>query len=262
MLAARSLLVRGMLVGLAAGVLAYLFATLFGEDPINHAIAFEAAQARAAGEAEQPDMVSRAVQSTLGLATAAVVYGVAMGGLFSLAFAVAYGRIGRFGARATAALVALVGFGAAEVVPFLKYPANPPAIGNPDTIGRRTALYFLMIIISVASALLAVYLGRRLAPRLGAWNATLIAVAAFVAFIAAVQFGLPAVNEVPADFPATVLWRFRLASLGTQLVAWATFGLLFGALTERSLRRIQRQTPATAYADPGPGNVTSTGSAE
>jgi predicted cobalt transporter CbtA len=245
MLAARTLLVRGMLVGLAAGVLAYLFATLFGEAQIGHAIAFENAQTRAAGEAAQPELVSRTVQSTLGLATAVLVYGAAFGGLFALAFAIAYGRIGRFGVRATSALVALVGFATVEVVPFVKYPANPPAIGNPDTIGRRTALYFLMIVISVASAVVAVYLGRRLAPRFGSWDATLLAVAAFVVFIAAVLYVLPTVDEVPADFPATVLWRFRLASLGTQLVVWTTFGLLFGALTERSLQRTRHPERAT-----------------
>jgi predicted cobalt transporter CbtA len=247
MLTPRSLLIRGMLVGLAAGVLAYLFATLFGESPINHAIAFEAAQAHAAGEHDEPDLVSRAVQSTVGLATAAVVYAVAFGGLFALTFAVAYGRIGQFSARATAALVGLVGFGTVGVVPFLKYPPNPPAVGQPETIGQRTTLYFLLIIISVATAGVAVYLGRRLAPRFGTWNATLLAVGAFIAIIAVAQSLLPAVNEVPADFPATVLWRFRLASLGTQLVVWATFGLLFGALTERSQRRAQ-QTTLTARA--------------
>jgi len=47
----------------------------------------------------------------------------------------------------------------------------------------------------------------------------------------------PTVNEVPADFPETVLWRFQLASLGTQLMVWATLGLGFGALTARRQRR-------------------------
>ena len=44
---------------------------------------------------------------------------------------------------------------------------------------------------------------------------------------------LPGVNEVPAGFPAAVLWRFRVASLGIQVVLWTTLGLVFGALTER-----------------------------
>jgi hypothetical protein len=39
---------------------------------------------------------------------------------------------------------------------------------------------------------------------------------------------------VPDQFPAAVLWNFRIASIGAQLIMWATFGLLFGALTERA----------------------------
>ena len=54
-----------------------------------------------------------------------------------------------------------------------------------------------------------------------------------VVFVAALL--LPVVNEVPDDFPAVVLWKFRIASLGAQLIMWTTIGLVFGALTERAL---------------------------
>jgi hypothetical protein len=239
---ARSLLVRGMLVGIAAAALAYLFATVFGEPPVNSAIAFE--DAHTAPGMAGPEIVSRAVQSTLGLGVAILVYGAALGGIFGLAFAFAYGRLGSLTARATSALVALVSFVAVFVVPYLKYPANPPSVGNPDTIGRRTALYFIMIAISVAVAVGAVIAARSLMPRLGLWNATLVAVGGFIVVVAVAGWLLPVVNEVPADFPATVLWRFRIASLGTQLVLWTTFGLLFGALTDRALRRRTSTRPA------------------
>ncbi|MEV1333608.1 CbtA family protein [Micromonospora costi] len=250
MLSARSLLVRGMLVGLAAGAAAFLFASVFGEGPVGQAIDVEAAHAagHSHGESGEHELVSRTVQSTLGLGTATLVYGVALGGLFALAFAVAYGRIGRFGARATAALVALGGFLTVAFVPSLKYPANPPATGNPDTLGQRTGLYFLMIVIAVAVGLLAVSFGRWLHPRLGGWNATILAAVGFVAVIAVVQAALPTFREVPDGFPALVLWNFRLASLGTQLVTWATLGLIFGALTERRLRirTVLRPEPAAS----------------
>ncbi|MEV4755946.1 CbtA family protein [Micromonospora sp. NPDC049559] len=248
MLSARSLLVRGMLVGLVAGVAAYLFATLFGEGPLGQAIGFESAHGHSHGEAGEPELVGRAVQSTLGLATATLVYGVALGGLFALAFAVAYGRIGRFDARATAALVGLGGFLTVAFVPFLKYPANPPATGDPDTLDQRTGLYFLMIVIAVAVGLLALQLGRWLHGRYGAWNATILAVGAYAVLVAVVQLALPTIGEVPDGFPALVLWKFRLASLGTQFVTWATLGLLFGALTERHLRL--RSAPATRASTP------------
>ena len=231
----RTLLVRGMLVGLAAAALALIFAWVFGEPQIGHAISFEDQQARLAGAAPAPELVSRTVQETFGLAVAIGLVGLALGGLFSIAFAICYGRIGRFGPRATSALVAAGAFVAVELVPFLKYPANPPSVGNPATIGHRTVLYFTMIAISVAAAIATIRLGLRLATRFGNWNASLLAAAAFIAVVTIAYLALPAVNEVPRDFPAVVLWRFRLASIGTQAVLWTTLGLLFGALTERSL---------------------------
>lgn len=167
---------------------------------------------------------------------------MALGGLFSIAFAICYGRIGRFGPRATSALVAAGAFVAVELVPFLKYPANPPSVGNPATIGHRTVLYFTMIAVSVATSIAVIQIGRRLAPRFGNWNASLLAAAAFIALVTIAYLALPAVNEVPGDIPAVVLWRFRLASLGTQAVLWATLGLLLGALTERSLAAAQQRS--------------------
>ena len=133
-------------------------------------------------------------------------------------------------------------FVAVELVPYLKYPASPPSVGNPATIGRRTVLYFAVIAISVVLCIAAVQIGRRLAPRFGNWNATLMAAAAFIALVSIAYLALPGINEVPRDFPAVVLWRFRLASLGTQAVLWAALGLVFGALTERSLARAERRT--------------------
>ncbi|GII58821.1 membrane protein [Planotetraspora thailandica] len=242
----RSLLIRGMLVGLAAAVLAYVVAWFLGEPQVALAISFEEARAAAGGEGHEAEVFSRTVQETAGLITALVVYGVAFGGLFSIAFAFAHGRIGAFGPRTTAALVALVGFAAVYVVPYLKYPPNPPAVGSEDTIGSRTTLYFTMILLSLLTTALAVYTGRLLAPRLGAWNATLAAVGAFVVVITVVFVVMPGIDEVPADFSATVLWRFRLASLAIQFTVWATLGLLFGALAERVLNgRRAAETPTS-----------------
>ena len=231
----RTLLIRGMLVGVVAAALAFAFASLFGEPQVNSAIAVEDAHAMPGMAGSE--LVSRGMQSTLGLGVAVVVYGAALGGIFALAFAFAYGRVGGLAARGTALLVAGVGFVAVFLVPYLKYPANPPSVGHPDTIGRRTALYFTMLFITVAGAIAAVLVARSLAPRLGVWNAVLVGVGGFLVIAVVAGLVLPGINEVPADFPATLLWRFRLASLGMQALLWTTFGLLFGALTERSARR-------------------------
>ncbi|MFD9791244.1 CbtA family protein [Streptomyces sp. NPDC059070] len=244
-LSVRALLVRGMLAGLAAGVLALVVAYLLGEPRVDSAISFEDAHAHEHGE----EVFSRTLQSTGGLATGVLVFGVAVGGIAALAFCVALGRIGRFGARATAAFVSLGAFLTVYLVPFLKYPANPPSVGDPDTIGKRTALYFLMIALSVLLAVAAVILGKRLAPRLGNWNATVAAAGAFLVAVGLAYAFLPAVNEVPKDFPAMLLWQFRLAALAIQLTLWAGFGLLFGHLAERLL------VPAPAAAGSATGTA-------
>ena len=227
-----------MLVGLVAGLFSVLFAHTFGEPQVDKAIAFESSQTSAVAAAAEPeamDPVSRDVQSTVGLGVGGVVYGIAFGGIFAIAFAIANGRLRRLGARPTAGLLGIVGLVVVYVVPNLKYPANPPSIGNPDTIGRRTALYFTLVVGSVLLAVAANLVGRKLSTSLGAWNAATVAVLGYV--VAAFVFALlmPGVNEVPHAFSATLLWRFRIAAFGTQVVLWSTMALLFGFLTERSL---------------------------
>ncbi|MFD3481557.1 CbtA family protein [Streptomyces sp. NPDC058665] len=245
----RTLLVRGMIAGVVAGLLAFALAYVVGEPSIDSSIALEesqsapahehddAAGAPAAPAEEEEELVTRPVQSTFGLATGVLVYGVALGGIASLAFAICLGRVGRLRPRATAALVAGAAFTTVYLVPFLKYPATPPALGNPDTIGKRTTLFFLMIVLSVLVAVVAVIAGRRLAPALGNWNATVAAGGGYVVVMAVACLLLPAnTDAVKETFPAALLWEFRLASLGVQALLWTAFGLIFGALAERVLR--------------------------
>jgi hypothetical protein len=199
-------------------------------------------------EDPEPELVSRPVQAGLGLFTGVTVYNTAFGGLFALVFALAYRRMGDFGPRTTSALLAISGIVAVYVVPNLKYPANPPSVGDPETIGMRTGLYFAMIAISLAAMIAAWMLRNRLEPRLGGWNATLIAGATYLVAVVIVALALPMVNEVPEGFPAVVLWQFRVASAGAQLIMWTTIGLAFGALTERAeTSRGGSRLGATAY---------------
>jgi hypothetical protein len=232
----RSLLLRGMIVGVVAGLLVFLSAHWLGEPPVDRSIAFEAAADPARGEAPEPEVFSRRVQKTGGLFTAAVTYGAAIGGIFSLVFAYAYGRFGPLRPRALSALLAGLGFVSIALVPTLKYPASPPAVGNPETIGVRTAAFFLMMFISLAAMVLSLKVGQRLSRRLGVWNSSLTGAAMFVALAATFAHLLPVVNEVPAGFPAEVLWRFRLDSWALQLILWSVIGLLFGWFTERDSR--------------------------
>jgi len=51
---------------------------------------------------------------------------------------------------------------------------------------------------------------------------------------------LPAIDEVPARFPADLLWRFRITSIGIEAVLWTTIGLVFAPLADAVLRSEQR----------------------
>ena len=247
------LLLRGMLVGLVAGLLTFAFLKVFGEPQVDRAIAFETqmdeAKAKAAADAAQAkglpappreaeeEIVTRPTQAGLGLFTGVMVYCTAFGGLFALTFALCYRRMGNLGPRATSALLAGLGIVAVYVMPNLKYPANPPSVGDPDTIGMRTGLYFAFIALSLAAMIACAMLRNRLVATQGRWNASLWAGAVYLVVMAVVAVLMPVVNEVPAEFPAVTLWAFRMASLGSQVILWATLGLLFGGLTHRVVVR-------------------------
>jgi predicted cobalt transporter CbtA len=237
----RTLLLRGMLVGVVAGLLVFAFARWIGEPQVERAIAFETAADQAKGDAPEPEMVSRRVQKSFGLLTGTVVYGAAVGGLFGLVFAFAYGRIGELGPRALAAVLGVLGYVAVVLVPNLKYPANPPAVGSAETIGVRTGAYFLLIACSIVTMVFSLQMRRRFAKRLGEWNGSLLAVGLFVAIVGVVAHFLPVVDEVPAGFPVTLMWKFRVAALEIQAVLWGTIGLGFGWLTERGNADISRR---------------------
>ena len=288
----RRLLGGGIVAGALAGLLAFVFARLFAEPQIQKAIDYEtardAAQARldrAAGLhplTGSGGVFSRAVQADVGLGVGMILFGAAMGALFGIAYTVCLGRTGALRPRMLSVLVAAFGLLGLYLVPFVKYPANPPAIGHEETITARTQLHLVMVGCAVLFLVGAVALGQRLKPRLGTWNATLVAAGAFVVATGALMVLLPSVGELaynrahfPASdsetpqpltdtaghvvfpgFPADVLATFRLASVGTQLVLWAALGLLFAPWAERVLgvavqppSRPRTQSPHT----PAPG---------
>lgn len=264
---ARTFLVRGLLAGLIAGVVTFGVAYVIGEPPVASAISFEESQSAAeepvadhdhdaaAGEtaehshSHEDGSVSRENQATWGLATATVVFGIALGGVVGLAAAFAVGRLGRLSPRASTAVVAAVGFVAVYLVPYLKYPPNPPAVGDPNTIGDRTALYFLMLAVSVIAAIAALVLASRLNRTMGAWNAGLIALGGYLVVVLLTAWLLPVFDEVPADFSADLLWQFRMASLVVQAAMWATIGVVLATMIGSVVKRsMQQNGPVLAGA--------------
>jgi hypothetical protein len=116
--------------------------------------------------------------------------------------------------------------------------------------------------VSIVVLILAVVLGQRLQARLGTWNATLVAGAAAIVVLGIVMALLPALGELSTNvaesgsrltetpqpvldpsgkivypgFDADLLYRFRLYSVGAQILLWGVLGLAFAPLAERVFR--------------------------
>jgi predicted cobalt transporter CbtA len=240
MASVRSFLLRGLLAGLLAGVCASGVAYVVAEPSINASIAIEEATAHAhqTGDAEQSGTeVPRSLQSTLGLLSATAVAGTTLGGLVGVLSALALGRFGGVGVRGTTLLVSGIGFVSLYAVPFLAYPPNPPAVGHAETIGLRTSLYFTAVAISIVAAVTSVLVSRRLAERVGSWWASLAGVTGYLLVCGVALWLLPSYDEVPTDFPATVLYSFRTSSFLTGLALWAVLGVVLAELAHRLVHR-------------------------
>lgn len=259
---ARSLLVRGLVAGLVAGVATFLVAYAVGEPHVEAAIALEGTGDRGtthdhgaadghthAHEHAQDAEVSRDDQRTWGLLTGTLAVGLALGGIVALVAAATLGRIGELRPSQSTAIIALIGFVAYALVPFLKYPATPPAVGSGDTIGDRTALYFGFVVVSVAAAAVATYAALRLRRRIGTYGSVVAGAVGYLAVVVVAGQLFGTVNEV-GDFPADTLWFFRRASLLTLATMWAVLGVvltgLVGRLHASDLARSERRALAAS----------------
>jgi predicted cobalt transporter CbtA len=233
---------RGMAAGLLAGLLAGLFAFFVGEPVLDRAIALEQSAhahedgGHAHGGGGDEETFSRTTQK-VGLFFATGLFGVTVGGVFGIGYAFFRERLVAGSDLKRSISLAGAIFAGAFLIPFLKYPANPPSVGDPSTIRERTAAYFTLVALSLLAILLAWLAARTLEARgVEALRRRLMVGAGLVSVVAVLFFLLPAAPSA-GGFPSGMLWAFRLSSFGTQLAFWACLGLLFGALCERARRK-------------------------
>ncbi|NRI69848.1 CbtA family protein [Rhodococcus sp. MS16] len=276
----KDLLVRGLIAGLIAGLLAGGVAFALGESHVQAAISIEEAEqtslahedhsAAANSHSHQTDtapLVDRSGQRA-GLVLATTLAGLALGAIFALGATYAR-RFTKLSGPALVLSLAVLCWLAIEAVPFFKYPANPPAVGDPETLDKRTLLWLAAVILGLLAVAISVFAAKIVTkiPAMqraetqyrggrGLW--TVRVACGVVTFIAVVTIGyllLPTINEVGQDFPATLLWQFRVSSLATQVTLWLTLGLTFAALTQLAERSAHKSTPIAVEPIPLGGNV-------
>jgi hypothetical protein len=217
-------ILRGALSGVVAGLLGFVFARIFAEPVINKAIAYESGRDsvlamlnKAAGRPPGPpgpEIFSRTIQSTIGIATGITAFSAAMGALVAVAYVVLHGRL-KVRPRNLVWMIAGFGFLGIYLLPFVKYPANPPAIGHTFTIVTRGHLYLTMVVGSLILLGLAVFLARKLAPRLGVLGAVLVSGLAFLVVYSVLIGVLPSLGNLNANVAAANQFGFARAATET-----------------------------------------------
>jgi hypothetical protein len=225
---------RGMGAGLVAGVAAGLFQLVVGEPSVERAIELER-MTRMASEVHSAEVVSRGVQRA-GMVMATGLYGLAVGAVLAVVMLGMAGRM-RGTVRTRSMKLALAGFGAVWLVPFLRYPSDPPAVGDPATIGSRTASYLVLAAVCVCGSFLAAAVARRQAARgVAPYRRRILAGATYGALVTVAFVLLPPSLDA-GSVPPDLLWQFRLASAAGQAILWTATGLLLGLLGSRAERR-------------------------
>ncbi len=229
-----SVLKAAVVAGLIAGAAAAGFHSLLIEPVIDRAIELEGRMGRARGEVPKEPVVGRPTQR-VGLIVGLLLYGATWGLLFGVTFHLtrAWLPSAWMTAKRDFLLAALAGWSVA-VFPFLKYPANPPGVGDPGTIGYRQGLYFGFIGLSIAGTVLAVALHRFLTLRARAASkkrvSQFLALAIYATYSAAVYAAMPP-NPDPVRMPGQLAWTFRAISLAGLVLFWVVLGGAFGWLS-------------------------------
>ena len=236
----RALARAALIAGLVAGLAASLFGLAVTERYLDRTITLEETReaADANGTEMHQEVFSRRTQKA-GLVLGDTLYGIAIACLFAGVYGLLAARRTEPARRrllrqlAAGAIVAIV------IVPFLKYPANPPGIGDAETLAHRQALYLACLALAVAGACATVNVHGALSGRRGRWTALAGSGGVALLWLAGILLLLPGRSD-EATVPGRLLWQFRLSSVAAQLILWGVFAVLFARLLE------PRATPRSA----------------
>jgi predicted cobalt transporter CbtA len=233
-----AVIIGAVIAGILAGLVASVLLSFTAEPVIDRAIALEESHnaAEEPNAPAEPEVVSRSRQKGFGRFAA---YGLG-GGAYGVIFAIAFLSLRRAAGDAwrRALLAGALVAGAFTVMPFVKYPPNPPAVGDPATISERQWKYLALIFLSLVVLAGAARLSGKLRERHWLDDERLIAVGlATVVPLGLILALLPPFSD-PIAVPANLVWRFRIASLGGNLLLWAVLAVTFGAAAVRREREL------------------------
>jgi predicted cobalt transporter CbtA len=220
-----------LLAGAISGTLLAIINLGIVEPYIDEAINIENQNAIAQGEVINPQESNdyRLWQKS-GEIAAGTTLGISLGALFGIVFALTRNSIPGSNDKKKALILAGVMLLVIYIVPALKYPANPPAVGDPETIYYRESLYITLLTISGFSALGLAFLYRMLGDK----KAKQIVVPVLYIGIIAAAFMILPPNPDEITAPMDLVMGFRIASGLTISAFWGLLGLILGALWDKT----------------------------
>lgn len=235
--------------GVIAGIVLGLINQAVVEPFIDRAISIETQQHIAKGESIDTAQQSQyRIWQKGGEVVAAAMYGISLSALFGIVFVYSRRSLPGFTNKKKALFLAAVMFFVIFLIPALKYPANPPAVGNPSTIYYREMLYVGFIAVSGFSALALAFSYRRLQiyfPEKPTWLIvpliyTVIMISAYIVFPP---------NPDKVTIPTDLIISFRVASISTIGIFWGVSGIIVGVLWDKfKLHETNKIAPSSSDA--------------
>jgi predicted cobalt transporter CbtA len=223
---------RALIVGLIAGALAALYLLVVAEPTVDEAIKLEEA-ATQGHEGDEEPLFTRGEQVGGGM-LAAVIFATLLAVVFGTVYASIRHRLTGASDFTRVVLLAAVAFATTALLPALKYPANPPAVGDPDTVNERTLQYVTLVVFGIVAAIVLAKLSGRLRERFAdPTRIVLVAVAVAVVYGAALVAFPSSPDSIDPAVPARLIWEFRIQSLGGLALVWAVLGLGLGWALDR-----------------------------
>ena len=223
-----------LLSGAIAGTLLGLINQVIVEPYIDKAIGIETQREINAGKIIDP---SQQLQYRMwqkgGEVAASTIYGISLSALFGIVFVYSRNSLPGSNNKKKALVLTGIMFVVLFLIPTLKYPANPPAVGNPDTIYYRESLYVGFIAISGFSILaLALLYTKKLVkntnrPSRSKENIA-IPVLLYVIIMGSAYLLLPP-NPDRITIPIDLVTNFRIASAFTIGIFWGLMGIILGS---------------------------------
>ena len=158
---------------------------------------------------------------------AGVILGTSVGALFGIVFALSKNSLpGSNNIKKAITLAGIMWF-TLYFIPFLKYPANPPTVGDGETVVLRAILYLSFIAISGFGAYGFYKLSKKLKK-----NQRILSILGYAIFISTVFFLIPE-NPDEITAPMELVNDFRMMSALGVTSFWISVGVILGALWNR-----------------------------